>query len=342
MDNDDYNYSLPEKNLALSPAVPRDASRLFVYDTENDEIIFERFINLDKYLPSNSFLILNDTKVLPARIEMKKETGGKVVVLILVNEIEGNIVPAIVDRRVNVGSKLFFANGDYLTVLSQNENIFYLKFSYKKEELFDYLSDYGSMPIPPYLKKTTLKRDELLEKYQTVFAREKGSSAAPTASLHFTDRVFEKLKLKEIEKYFITLHVGLGTFAPISKKNLTEGKLHEEYYEIPQSTVDRIKDLKDDGKKLVSVGTTVTRTLESYAKTGNLSGKTDLFIYPPYDYKMVDVMLTNFHLPRSSLMMLVEAFMKHKRAKKRLIDLYNMAIKENFRFYSFGDAMLIL
>ncbi len=342
MNPDDYNYLLPDKNLALSPSVPRDSSKLFVYNTAKDEIHFDRFYNLSKYLPIDSFLVLNDTKVLPARVTMRKQSGGKVIVLFLVNEIEGDIVPALVDRKINVGERIYFDNDEYLEILTQKENIFNLKFDFSKEKLFSLLTKFGNMPIPPYLKKTPLKRGELLDKYQTIFAHEKGSSAAPTASLHFTDGVFDSLKAKNIEKYFVTLHVGLGTFAPLTHENLKDKKLHEEYYLIPKTTYQSVESLRNQGKKLVSVGTTVTRTLESVAKTGNLTGKTDLFIYPPYEFKMVDILITNFHLPKSSLMMLVEAFLDHKGSKKRLTELFEAAIRNDFRFYSFGDAMLII
>ena len=198
------------------------------------------------------------------------------------------------------------------------------------------------MPVPLYLKRTPLKRNQLLKKYQTIFAKHEGSSAAPTASLHFTDRVFNKLRKKNIKKYFVTLHVGLGTFAPITDENLKTKKLHEEYFEIDQPVLQSIRKAKKEGKKLVAVGTTVVRTLESLARDSSPSGKTDLFIYPPYSFKTVDNLITNFHLPKSSLMMLVEAFLQYKKSKRRLFELYNIAIKNNFRFYSFGDAMLIV
>lgn len=357
MNLNDYGYFLPEKNLALEPAIPRDSSKLFVYDTKSGEIIFDRFYNLDKYLPSNSFIILNNTKVLPARVTMKKETllrqgyegqgGGKVVVLLLVNEMIGNIVPAIVDRKIVVGEKIYFDKENFLEIVAQKENIFDLKFNFSRQHLFDLLNKYGTMPIPPYLRKSPLKRDELLEKYQTIFAKTDGSSAAPTASLHFTDNVFSKLNKKNIKKLFVTLHVGLGTFTPITNNNIKQKKLHEEYYEVDKETLQLINQSKSGGKKLVAVGTTVARTLESVARhrvsslKSNIYDKTDLFIFPPYDFRMVDVMITNFHLPKSSLMMLVEAFLQHKKSKKSLVELYNMAIKNNFRFYSFGDAMMI-
>lgn len=345
----DYDYFLPEKNLALKPAVPRDSSKLFVYDTLTDEIVFDHFYNLDKYLPKNSFMVLNNTKVLPARVVMKKESGGKVVALLLVNEIIGNVLPMIVDRKITVGEKIFFDTENFLDIVSQNENIFEVKYSFTKQKLFSLLEKYGTMPIPPYLKKSSLTRDQLLEKYQTVFAKIDGSAAAPTASLHFTDKVFDKLDKKGIEKYFVTLHAGLGTFAPITEKNIKQKKLHEEYFEVDEKTWKQIK-LNQEGpsslklrrvkKKLVAVGTTVVRTLESKARHHVFS--TDLFIFPPYDFKMVDVLITNFHLPKSSLMMLVEAFLQYKKARRSLVELYNIAIKNDFCFYSFGDAMMIL
>lgn len=352
-----YGYFLPEKNLALSPAVPRDSSKLFVYNTKSDEIIFDHFYNLDKYLPSNSFMVLNNTKVLPARVTMKKENEGKVVLLFLVNELASlRVVKALSDRKITVGEKIYFDKENFLEIVAQKENIFDLKFNFSQKHLFKLLNQYGTMPIPPYLKKSPLKRDELLEKYQTIFAKTDGSSAAPTASLHFTDNVFNKLEKKGIKKLFVTLHVGLGTFAPITDENIKQKKLHEEYYEVDDTTLRCIDTSKQKGKKIIAVGTTVVRTLESEARDQKFfDGKqktannlipslqpTNLFIFPPYDFKMADIMITNFHLPKSSLMMLVEAFLQYKKAKRSLVELYNIAIKNNFRFYSFGDVMLII
>lgn len=341
MDINNYDYVLPEANLALAPAVPRDSSKLFIYETDVDKITFDRFYNLNKYLPKDSFMVMNNTKVLPARVSMKKESGGKVIVLLLVNEIINDTLPIIVDRKINVGEKIFFDENNFLYITGQKENIFEVRFDFSRQHLFSLLNKYGAMPIPPYLKKSTLSKNDLLKKYQTIFAKTDGSSAAPTASLHFTDSVFKKLDEKEIKRLFITLHVGMGTFAPITDENILKKELHNEYYEVDQKTLQLINQLKYGGKKLVAVGTTVVRTLESVAKSKNFN-KTNLFIFPPYDFKMVDTMITNFHLPKSSLMMLVEAFLQHKKAKKSLVELYNIAISNNFRFYSFGDAMLIL
>jgi len=350
MDLNAYDYYLPESNLALSPATPRDLSKLFVYNTQEDEVTIDRFYNLDKYLPTNSFLVLNNTKVLPARATLKRESGGKIVLLFLVNEIERiDEVKVMADRRLEVGNKVFFESGESLEVISQDENLFVLKYGFGKDSLFSLLQKYGAMPIPPYLKKSPLKKDELMEKYQTIFAKKDGSSAAPTASLHFTKRVFDRLDKKGVDRYFVTLHVGLGTFAPLTDENMRTKRLHEEYYEVNGETILSIQRQKSAEKKLVAVGvgTTVVRTLESLSKLKiqneklKIVGKTDLFIFPPYNFRTVDCLITNFHLPKSSLMMLVEAFLQYKGAKRKLTELYEEAIKNNFRFYSFGDAMII-
>ncbi len=349
MDLNHYGYFLPEKNLALTQAEPRDSSRLFVYDIEKDLIAFDYFFNLDKYLPENSFMVLNNTKVLPARVAMKKSMGGKVIVLFLVNELTGSrVIRAMVDRKIKVGEKLYFDENNFVEIINQKEHLFDLKLGFSREKLFALLKKYGTMPIPLYLKKSPLKRNELLEKYQTIFAKIQGSSAAPTASLHFTDRVFGRLDKKRIKKYFITLHVGLGTFAPITNENIKQKKLHKEYLEVDSSTLQSINRLKRKGKILVAAGTTTVRTLESISQSeiyhlrSNIYNETDLFIFPPYNFKMVDILITNFHLPKSSLMMLVEAFLQYKKSKKSLVELYKIAIKNEFRFYSFGDAMLII
>jgi len=385
----DYNYDLPQANLALEPAVPRDNSRLFVYSVKEDKVYIDRFFNLDKYLPNDCFMVFNNTQVLPARVTMirlhqgcGKQIRGRVNVLFLVNEPENDQkIRVMVDRKVNVGDFLCFDDENKLEVVAQNERFFSLRYDLTREELLGLLKKYGAMPIPPYLKKTNLKKDELLKKYQTIFARAPtgarlASAAAPTASLHFTDRVFEKIDKKGIERYFITLHVGLGTFAPVTEENVRKKTLHREYFEVDTGSLQLFKLLKSRGKKLLAVGTTVVRTLESISKmrvnqkkrqgsnkffsfegtrqkgevrlscdknyaTEPLIDKTDLFIFPSYDFKMVDALLTNFHLPKSSLMMLVEAFLRYKKARRSLVELYEIAIKENFRFYSFGDAMLI-
>ncbi|PJB87781.1 hypothetical protein CO083_05210 [Candidatus Roizmanbacteria bacterium CG_4_9_14_0_8_um_filter_34_12] len=393
-----FDYYLPPESIAKQPAVPRDYSRLFVYDTKTNEIVFDKFYNLDKYLPKKSFLVMNDTKVLPARVEMKKATGGKVRVLFLVNEImsssqyqvlsiEQNTIRIFVDRKVDVGDKLFFNSQYFVTVTAQEEHIFTVQFDFSIGELFRILEKKGTMPIPLYIKNSPLSRNDLLHKYQTIFARVPvgtrligRSAAAPTASLHFTNRLLSKLEKKRINKTFITLHVGMGTFASVTDVNIRQKKLHEEYFEINNETLQLINLMKQERKKLVAVGTTVVRTLESaeislrqgrgqlesVMKRGHSGeeqsddsriklrrfwtsqngkdtfiSKTDLFIQSGFKFQYVDSLITNFHLPGSSLMMLVEAFLQHKQAKHHLVNLYQIAIKEKFRFYSFGDGMLI-
>lgn len=357
-----FDYHLPHELIATHPASPRDSSRLFVYDTAADKIHFDRFYNLDKYLPQDSFLVLNNTQVVPARLALLKETGGKVEILLLVNELRsGNkAIKALSDRKLVAGQKLFFPSGTNgslsdekpaFFVTGQYKNIFLLRPNFPLAQLRDILLKYGSTPIPKYIKNSSLSERELRKKYQTVFAADSGknsaSVAAPTASLHFTGCVFKKLHQQRIPHVFVTLNVGLGTFAPIAEDNFINKKLFNEYYEIELSSARKIADLKNAGRKLVAVGTTTVRTLESAAKLNKLQrkslhGATDLFIFPPYNFKLVDSLMTNFHLPNSSLMMLVEAFLQYKKSPRKLIDLYKIAIKNKFRFYSFGDAMLIL
>jgi len=342
-----YWYDLPPDRIASEPARPRDASKLLIYNTATNEIQIDYFYNIATHLPPSTALILNDAKVVPARVTLTKETGGKVVVLFLTNEWlprPHGPIPCFVDRQVRVGDSLAFPNGQRVMIERQEESIFYVSWKGSVAELIAVLTTYGTMPIPPYIKNTPLSRDELMTKYQTVFAKRLGSSAAPTASLHFTENVFKKIEQKGIKKHFVTLHVGLGTFAPLTQENMIRKTLHKEWYEIPPRTYRFFEKSIQLGMKSVdvtAVGTTVVRTLES-AVTRGACGDTDLFIMPPYHFRVVDHLLTNFHLPGSSLMMLVDAFLEHKRAKRRILELYDFAIKNNFRFYSFGDAMLIL
>ena len=347
-----YEYRLPENLIAKTPAVPRDCSRLYIYDSKIDKLTFDRFYNLDKYLPQKSFLVLNNTKVLPVRVTLRKANGGKVICLLLTNELIGsknkNIIRTMVDRKINITEKLFLDAEHFFSIIKQEGKIFWLKFSFSQDVLINKIIKVGKTPVPLYLRKTPLSETQLRKKYQTVFAQPSGSVAAPTASLHFTKRLFEKLDKKKIKRFNITLHVGLGTFAPISAENIKNKKLHEEYYNINRNLWKLIEINRNKGDKLVAVGTTTVRALESaFRKPDNPI--TDLFIMPSYDFRMVDILLTNFHLPKSSLMMLVEAFLQYKKSlpagrqvKRHLVEWYNIAIKNNFRFYSFGDAMLIL
>ena len=370
LDINSYDYFLPKELIAQKPASPRDYSKLLVYNTKTDQISLDRFYHLDRYLPPKSFLVLNNTKVIPARITLYKYSqglslqggrGGKVKVLLLVNEIrqykiksQNYQIRGYVDRKISIGDRLYFDRFYYLNTIKQEGSIFTFQLNFSFEKLFELLEKRGTMPIPLYIKNTPLDEKQLRSKYQTVFAQVPdgtrligGSAAAPTASLHFTNRLFRKLERIGIKKYFITLHIGLGTFAPIDEKNIKEKKLHEEYYEVDRQMLQYNIKLKQAGYKLVAGGTTTTRALEALAQSkisdlrSKIFDKTDLFIFPPYQFKRVDCLVTNFHLPKSSLMMLVEAFLQFKKSKKHLVDLYKIAIKNSFRFYSFGDAMLI-
>lgn len=350
---DDYNYRLPPELIANTPASPRDSARLFVYNTRTDEVTFDTFRNIDRYLPKPSLLVFNDTKVVPARLWLTKETGGKIEVLLMMNEYRSGdaLLKGVVDRKILVGAKLYFHTGAFLEVIRQEEQFFFFKPSMSIAQLWALLAKEGVTPIPPYIKSTPFSEHTLREKYQSVLAKHPASIAAPTASLHFTKRLLGKLERGNIDHAEVTLHVGPGTFAPIDETNFRTKKLFTEYYDITQSSARVINEAKRKHIPVIPVGTTAMRTLESAAahhskdsssKIVACSKPTNMFIYPPYDFKIADGLVTNFHVPKSSLMLLVDALLLHKRAKRRILDLYTIAIDEKFRFYSFGDGMLIL
>jgi len=343
-----YDYDLPPELIAQAPVRPRDAARLLVYDTKNNRVELDQFRNLGKYLPPESFLVLNKTKVLPARIELRKETGGRITVLFLLNE-SGR--PAdkrpgrreyriLADRKIRVGDRLYFDSRHQMVVSGQEDNVFLVQPDFSEKILLGILEKNGRMPIPPYIKKTPLTEKSLRREYQTIFAERPGSVAAPTASLHFTEKIFRDLRQKGIRKFFLTLHVGLGTFAPVRPENVSRKKLHEEYFEIDPKIAAAMAARRQKGKA-VAVGTTVVRALESFSGKKGFN-KTDIFIMPGYEFKRTDALITNFHVPKSSLLLLVDAFLKFKKAKRGVLDLYAIAKAEKFRFYSFGDAMLII
>lgn len=379
-DLEKYDYDLPEELIRKEGVEPRDSARLFIYDTTTDTITHDFFYNLAKYLPEHSLLIRNNTRVVPARLHLKKASGGKIEVFVLMNEWDGKdeIIPVLVDRKCGIGWKLFFPNGDYFEIVRQEENRFYaiLKPSNSQPEslrksvraggetavksLRELLDTFGETPIPPYLKGEEWLRDEekLRKRYQTIFAKEGKSVAAPTAALHFTDRVFETLRKKNIDIASVTLDVGLGTFAKLKDENFEQKKLHHEYIDIPQTTVDKVNALfgskaskSNNGPKIVAVGTTTLRSIESATEFGSKAsksrlrlykGETDIFIVKPHHFVIPDILITNFHIPKSSLMLLVDAFLQDKGAKRNLVELYKEAIREKYAFYSFGDSMLIL
>lgn len=343
---DDYDYRLPKELIANTPVSPRDDARLFVYDTATDTVSFDTFRNVGKYLPHPSLLVMNDTKVVPARLWLTKETGGKIGVLLLLNEYrEGDrLIKGIVDRKLQVGATLFFKSGAALRVVKQEEQFFFFLPNIAMTAFWKLLDQEGLTPIPPYIKGAALSERKLRERYQSVLAEHPASVAAPTASLHFTKNLLARLQRDGVHRAHVTLHVGLGTFAPTSEQNLKTKKLFTEPYDISSGSARAINRSKTAGVPVIPVGTTALRTLESAVHKGTLlpkGGSTELFIYPPYDFKIADGLITNFHVPKSSLMLLVDAFLEHKKAKRRILELYAIAIKERFRFYSFGDGMLI-
>lgn len=344
-----YAYTIGEKNIRKEPLEKRDSSRLFVYDTKTDTITFDYFYNLSNHLPKESLLVLNNTGVIPARVFFRKDTGGKVKGLILMNEgfDEEGAIPAIVDENLFPGRRIIIDGTYSFYITRQVDQRFYLRPEFDRNMLPEILMKYGTTPTPFYLGKMALNEGSLRERYQTIFAEEKRSVAAPTASLHFTPEVFASLKANSITTTEITLDVGLGTFAEVEQKHIDEKKLHLERFSISSDAHKVISAQKKYNLPIVAVGTTVTRTLESQAdrlkkEEGGIVGATDMFIIKPYEFQIVDHLITNFHVPQSSLMALVDAFLFHKKAKRSLLELYEIAMKEGFMFYSFGDSMLIL
>jgi len=326
-----YDYSLPKELIATYPVTPRDSAKLLVYDRKTDNITHTIFKNILDFTNESHF-IFNDTKVLKARIFGKKESGGKVE-LLLNRPFEDKFL-VYIRGKVKVGYKLFFDEDLVATVEKLNEDGSRIVSFYQGDKKLDFLSlveilnKIGHIPLPPYINREDEKLDE--EEYQTRFAKNYGAVAAPTASLHFTDELLSKIE----NKHFLTLHVGAGTFKPVEVDNILEHPMHSEFFEIPKNTAE----ILDSDTKIVAVGTTSTRTIEYYARTKKLFGECDLFLHPKNPPIRVNTLLTNFHLPKSTLIMLVSAFIGRKKA----LELYEIAIKEKYRFYSYGDAMLIL
>lgn len=342
-----YDYHLPESYIAQTPVTPRDHSRLLVIDSPTTHQ-HQHFYDLPQWLNSGDLLILNNTKVIPARLHGYKTTGAAVEVLLL-EEKEQNCWLALVKpgKRLQVGVKIQFSSrfseNELLqaTIIEKDETRGgrLLQFHLPEDTpLMSILDKYGEIPFPPYVTDTEANP----EQYQTVFAEKSGAVAAPTAGLHFTDELLGRLAEKGINQAQVTLHVGMGTFRPVEVETITDHKMHEEWIDVSEETMAKIRETKAQGGRVIAVGTTVVRALEgAVAAQGDLKGfcgKTDLFICPGYSLQVVDGLITNFHLPRSSLLMLVSAFV----GRERLLSLYESAIAHQYRFYSFGDAMLIL
>ncbi|MGI6092183.1 MAG: tRNA preQ1(34) S-adenosylmethionine ribosyltransferase-isomerase QueA [Veillonellaceae bacterium] len=334
----DFDYDLPEDFIAQKPIEPRDHSKLMILKAATGALTHNHFYNLPDYLQPGDTLVFNDTRVIPARlIGSKAGTGGKVEVFLL-NRISGDEWEALVKpgKKARPGTIVEFGEKLKCEVISTTDfGGRIIKFHYNGifEAILDQL---GETPLPPYIKEQL--RDK--ERYQTIYARERGSAAAPTAGLHFTSTLMDTLKTKGINFAFITLHVGLGTFRPVSTDDITQHVMHREYYSISQQAADIINATKKRGNKVVAVGTTSIRTLESASKEGLVepqSGWTDIFIYPGYRFKVIDAIITNFHLPKSTLLMLISAF----AGKEHVLKAYKEAIEHRYRFFSFGDAMFI-
>lgn len=334
-----YDYEFPADLIAQEPVSPRDSARLLAYDRKKDKISLGTFTDLAGYLPKNAVLVFNETKVIPAKFEVKKNTGGKARLIYLA--AEGGLIKVMADRKLSVGTNIFVSKKIWFFVAKQKEKYYFLKASFPLAKVSAVLEKYGQAPLPPYIKHSPLGKKELREKYQTVFARRLGSVAAPTASLHFTKRLLARIKKSGLDIKFVTLHVNLGTFAPLEEKNIRENKLHEEFYSIDKKTAVFLNKAKKSGRPIIAVGTTTVRTLESAAGDRGMleknSGKTSIFIRDNYRFKFTDGIITNFHVPRSSLLMMVSAFV----GRKKLFEIYRKAINKKFRLFSFGDGMCI-
>ena len=355
MKTSDFDYHLPETSIAQTPAEPRDSSRLLILNRASGDVEHKTFRDLSLILHPGDLLVLNRTRVIPARIFAKKETGGRVELLLLRRRDSLTWEALVGGKGLRVGKKVFVESddsrrrseksGDFslqsvhaeiLEILEGSERL--IKFS---EPIEPYFSSVGNVPLPPYIHEKLGDP----ERYQTVYSRDVGSAAAPTAGLHFTPQLLDELKQKGVKVAYVTLHVGLDTFAPVTEENPEEHKIHTEWCELPQETADLINETKQNGGRVIAVGTTSVRTLESAAlQTTNyqllitaFTGSTSIFILPGYQFKVVDAMITNFHLPKSTLIMLVSAF----AGREKILKTYNLAIQEGYRFYSFGDAMFI-
>jgi len=337
-----FDFHLPEELIAQTPLEQRDASRLMVLNKETGSVKHHMFHDLLDYVQEGDCLVLNDTRVLPARLFGTKEDTGANIEVLLLKQTQGDTWETLVKpaKRVKEGTVISFGDGRLTAVCKETSDQGGRLLEFNYEGIFyEVLEQLGEMPLPPYIKE----RLDDQERYQTVFAREQGSAAAPTAGLHFTEEMLEQLKTKGVHIAFLTLHVGLGTFRPVSVDDLEEHDMHSEFYQVSEGTAALLNSVREKGGRIISVGTTSTRTLETIATEHNgkfvaSSGWTNIFIFPGYEFKAIDGMITNFHLPKSTLIMLVSAL----AGRENVISAYEQAVVEKYRFFSFGDAMLIL
>ena len=340
MQLEDFDYNLPQELIAQVPLEKRDTSRLMVLDKNTGEVEHKHFTDILDYMEEGDTLVLNDTKVLPARLIGVKEDTGAVIEVLLLKDIEGATWECLTKpaKRVHVGTVISFGDGKLKAkcVFEGEDGIRKYDLIYDGI-LLEILDELGTMPLPPYIHE----KFEAQTRYNTVYAKNIGSSAAPTAGLHFTKELLEKVKMKKVNIAYVTLHVGLGTFRPVMEDNILEHKMHTEYYEMSKETADILTKTKENHKKIIAVGTTSVRTLETimtkYGEFKECCGNTDIFIYPGYQFKAINYLITNFHLPKSTLIMLISAL----AGREKVLNAYKIAVEEKYRFFSFGDSMLI-
>lgn len=342
MKKEDFYYDLPKEYIAQTPIEPRDHSKMLVVHRSEDRIEHRHFYDILDYLTDKDCLILNDTRVLPARLYGIKEDTGARVEFLLLNQKEKDVWEVITGpgKRAKEGTKFTFGDGilhaEVLSVLENGNRL--AKFTYEGDTIFPVLEKIGEMPLPHYITKKL----ENGERYQTVYSKELGSAAAPTAGLHFTPELLQKIRDKGVKIGFVTLHVGIGTFRPVKAENIEDHHMHSEHYHLPKETADLINQTKANGGRVIAVGTTSCRTLESVAtycgEIREADDWTSIFIYPGYKFKCIDGLLTNFHLPESTLIMLVSAFYD----REKVLEIYKTAVQEKYRFFSFGDCMLLI
>lgn len=340
MKTSDFYYDLPEELIAQTPVEPRDSSRMLIYDRAKKEISHKHFYDVIDYLNEGDTLIVNDSRVLPARIYGTKIPTGANVEFLLLKQKEEKVWETLVKpgKKARTGDKFSFGDGimtaTVIDVLEDGNRIVQFEC---ENNFFETLDKIGQMPLPPYIHEKLKDK----ERYQTVYSHELGSAAAPTAGLHFTKELMKKIKDKGVNIGYVTLHVGLGTFRPVKVNDVTTHKMHSEHFEVPKETADLIRKTKENGKRVIAVGTTSCRTLESVAKEHGevvpCDGWTDIFIYPGFEFKVLDGLITNFHLPESTLIMLVSAFAGYEET----MEVYKTAVEEKYRFFSFGDSMFI-
>ena len=339
MKTDDFDYYLPEHLIAQTPLEKRDESKLLVLDKNTGEIEHKHFKEIIDLLDSNDVLVLNDTKVIPARLIGTKEETNAIIELLMLKNIKDNTWECLTKpaKRIKEGTIVSFGNklkAKCIEVKDEGIRIFELIYD---GILYEILDELGEMPLPPYIHEKLKDKD----RYQTVYAKNIGSAAAPTAGLHFTEELLKKIKEKGITICYVTLHVGLGTFRPVNVEDVTKHKMHSEYYQMSKETANILNEAKKTKKRIISVGTTSTRTLETiikkYGEFKECSGNTDIFIYPGYKFEAIDALITNFHLPKSTLVMLVSAL----AGKENIMNAYKIAVEKEYRFFSFGDSMFI-